>query len=127
MTRGAVRVRVSKDGAAAEPPAPPERGSGTAAQRAVPPAAAAAEPAADAANTVTAPLTGIFYRAPSPQTAPFVQVGGAVAVGEVIGLIEAMKLFNEIRSTKNGRVRRILAESGQLVRAHQPLIELDPA
>jgi len=126
VTRGAVRVRVSKDGAAAEPPAPPERGSGTAAQRAVP-AAAAAEPAADAANTVTAPLTGIFYRAPSPQTAPFVQVGGAVAVGEVIGLIEAMKLFNEIRSTKNGRVRRILAESGQLVRAHQPLIELDPA
>ncbi len=127
MTRGAVRVRVSKDGAAAEPPAPAERGSGTAAQRAVPPAAAAAEPAADAADTVTAPLTGIFYRAPSPQTAPFVQVGGAVAVGEVIGLIEAMKLFNEIRSTKNGRVRRILAESGQLVRAHQPLIELDPA
>ena len=47
-------------------------------------------------------------------------------MGEVIGLIEAMKLFNEIRSTASGRVRRIFADSGQLVRAHQPLIELEP-
>ena len=48
-------------------------------------------------------------------------------MGDVIGLIEAMKLFNEIRSTKNGRVRRVVAENGQLVRAKQPLVELDPA
>ena len=54
------------------------------------------------------------------------QVGSSVGVGEVIGLIEAMKLFNEIRSTAAGTVRRILAENGQLVRAHQPLLELQP-
>jgi acetyl-CoA carboxylase biotin carboxyl carrier protein len=76
--------------------------------------------------TVNAPLTGIFYRSPSPQAQPYVQVGSNVAAGEVIGLIEAMKLFNEIRSTAAGRVRRIFIENGQLVRAHQPLIELEP-
>ena len=54
-------------------------------------------------------------------------VGSVVNPGDVIGLIEAMKLFNEIRSTKSGRVRRIAAENGQLVRAHQLLMELDPA
>ena len=73
-----------------------------------------------------APLTGIFYRASSPQTGAFVQVGSSVETGDVIGLIEAMKLFNEIRSTESGRVRRIFAENGQLVRAHQPLLEVEP-
>ena len=75
---------------------------------------------------VKAPLTGVFYRAPSPQATPYVQVGSTVSVGQVIGLIEAMKLFNEIRSTAAGRVRRILADTGQLVRAHTPLIEVEP-
>ena len=77
--------------------------------------------------TVNAPLTGIFYRAASPQTDAFVQVGSVVESGQVIGLIEAMKLFNEIRSTESGRVRRIFAENGQLVRAHQPLLEVEPS
>ena len=84
-----------------------------------------AEPTASTANAITAPLTGVFYLSPSPQAPPFVQVGTVVAAGDVIGLIEAMKLFNEIRSTKSGTVRRIVADNGQLVRAHQPLIELD--
>ncbi|MEX2183252.1 MAG: biotin/lipoyl-containing protein, partial [Chloroflexota bacterium] len=48
--------------------------------------------------TIKAPLTGIFYASPAPGSAPYVQVGGEVAVGQVIGLIEAMKLFNEIKS-----------------------------
>ncbi|MBM4421338.1 MAG: acetyl-CoA carboxylase biotin carboxyl carrier protein, partial [Chloroflexi bacterium] len=69
--------------------------------------------------------TGIFYRSSSPQAAPFVQVGSVVAEGEVVALIEAMKLFNEIRSNKSGVVRRVLAENGQLVKAHQPLFELE--
>src|SRR2546426_12316535 len=77
--------------------------------------------------TVNAPLTGVFYRSPSPQAQPYVQVGSNVAAGEVIGLIEAMKLFNEIRSTAGGKVRRIFIENGQLVRAHQPLIEVEPS
>ncbi|MGI8878586.1 MAG: acetyl-CoA carboxylase biotin carboxyl carrier protein [Candidatus Limnocylindria bacterium] len=77
------------------------------------------------ANTINAPLTGIFYRSASPQSGPFVQEGSVVAVGDVIGLIEAMKLFNEIKSTAAGRVKRIAAENGKLVRAHAPLIELE--
>ncbi|MEK7861816.1 MAG: biotin/lipoyl-containing protein, partial [Chloroflexota bacterium] len=60
--------------------------------------------------TVNAPLTGIFYRSPSPQAEAFIQVGSHVSQGDVIGLIEAMKLFNEIRSTASGKVRRIIIE-----------------
>ena len=76
--------------------------------------------------SVNAPLTGIFYASPAPGSADYVQVGGEVAVGQVIGLIEAMKLFNEIKSDLAGRVVRVVAESGQLVKARQPLVEVDP-
>jgi acetyl-CoA carboxylase biotin carboxyl carrier protein len=76
--------------------------------------------------SVKAPLTGIFYTAPGPGSAPYVQVGGEIVVGQVIGLIEAMKLFNEIKSDLAGRVVRVVAESGQLVKAKQPLIEVEP-
>lgn len=126
VTRGAVRVRVAKDSpprsapAAAAAPAPaaaPAASNG--------PSVVSAPAAADTGNAITAPLTGVFYRSPSPQAPEFVQIGSIVAAGDVIGLIEAMKLFNEIRSTKSGRVVRIVAENGQLVRAHQPLIELE--
>ncbi|HET7182820.1 MAG TPA: biotin/lipoyl-containing protein [Candidatus Limnocylindrales bacterium] len=93
-------------------------------------AATGPTPAADAAPparpAVMAPLTGIWYASPAPGSAPYVTLGGEVAVGQVIGLIEAMKLFNEIKSDKAGRVARINAESGKLVRAKQPLIEVDP-
>jgi acetyl-CoA carboxylase biotin carboxyl carrier protein len=76
--------------------------------------------------SVRAPLTGIFYASPSPGSPPYVQVGGEVAVGQIVGLIEAMKLFNEIKSDIAGRVLRVVAESGQLVKAKQPLIEVEP-
>jgi acetyl-CoA carboxylase biotin carboxyl carrier protein len=76
--------------------------------------------------SVKAPLTGIFYGSPAPGSAPYVQVGGEIVVGQVIGLIEAMKLFNEIKSDLAGRVVRVVAESGQLVKAKQPLIEVEP-
>ena len=76
---------------------------------------------------VLAPLTGIFYASPSPGSPPFVEVGGEVVVGQVIGLIEAMKLFNEIKSRpgrpgRPGRRRR----TATLVKAKQPLIEVEP-
>ena len=94
------------------------------------PASPAMLPAADAGAAarpaVMAPLTGIWYASPAPGSAPYVNLGGEVAVGQVIGLIEAMKLFNEIKSDKAGRVAKINAESGKLVRAKQPLIEVDP-
>ena len=122
VKRGGVRVRVARDGApvAGAVPVAASMSSGAA------PAATSA-PSQPELPTVNAPLTGIFYRSASPQAQPFVLVGSSVGVGEVIGLIEAMKLFNEIRSTAAGRVRRIFAENGQLVRAHQPLIELEPS
>ena len=91
-------------------------------------AAAPAEHAApvSTARAVRAPLTGIYYSSPSPSAPPYAIVGQQVAVGQVIGLIEAMKLFNEIKSDVSGRVVRMVAESGKLVKAKQPLLEIDP-
>ncbi|HUP54697.1 MAG TPA: biotin/lipoyl-containing protein [Methylomirabilota bacterium] len=88
--------------------------------------AAAGEPAINAKPSIKAPLTGIFYASPAPGSAPYVTAGGEVAVGQVIGLIEAMKLFNEIKSDLAGRVVRVVAETGTLVKAKQPLIEVEP-
>ncbi len=84
------------------------------------------EPAAPSRPSIKAPLTGIFYASPAPGSAPYVMVGGEVAVGQVIGLIEAMKLFNEIKSDLAGRVVRVIPESGSLVKAKQPLLEVEP-
>ena len=92
------------------------------------PASVAAErAAAPSGPVVNAPLTGIFYAAPSPGAPAFISVGSIVAVGQPIGLIEAMKLFNEIKSDKAGRVVRIIAQDGLLVKAKTPIIELEPA
>ena len=105
-------------------------GSGQAA-RAEAPAGGAGSAAAEAAPVssskfVKAPLTGIFYAAPSPASPPYVTPGQHISVGQVIGLIEAMKLFNEIKSDQAGRVVRVVAETGKLVKAKQPLIEVEP-
>ena len=87
----------------------------------------ASQAAAPAKPSVKAPLTGIFYGAPSPGATAYVAVGDHVAVGQIIGLIEAMKLFNEIKSDLAGRVVRVCADNGALVKAKQPLIEVEPA
>jgi acetyl-CoA carboxylase biotin carboxyl carrier protein len=87
---------------------------------------AVGDPLVASRPSVKAPLTGIFYASPAPGSAPYVQVGGEVAVGQIIGLIEAMKLFNEIKSDLAGRVVRVVPESGTLVKAKQPLIEVEP-
>lgn len=64
---------------------------------------------------VTSPMAGIFYDAPSPSSPPFVKEGEAVIAGQTIGLIEAMKVFNEIPSPVSGTVKRLVAESGAVV------------
>jgi acetyl-CoA carboxylase biotin carboxyl carrier protein len=79
------------------------------------------------AHAILAPLTGVYYRAPSPGAEPYVRDGGSVNAGQVIGLIEAMKLFNEIKSDVTGTVRHIAASDGDLVKARQVLLEVDPA
>ena len=90
-------------------------------------APAATADAAPAKPSVKAPLTGIYYGAPSPGAMPYLAVGDHVSVGQIIGLIEAMKLFNEIKSDLAGRVTRLCADNGQLVKARQPLIEVERA
>ena len=89
-------------------------------------AAPAEAPGAPSRPAIAAPLTGIWYASPAPGSAPFVEVGREVAVGQVVGLIEAMKLFNEIKSDLAGRVVRVVPDSGSLVKAKQPLIEVEP-
>ena len=90
------------------------------------PSTAGRDPGPPPRPSIKAPLTGIFYASPAPGSAPYVQVGGEVAVGQIIGLIEAMKLFNEIKSDLAGRVVRVVPESGTLVKAKGPLIEVEP-
>ena len=89
------------------------------------PAAATAASAAPSGVFVSAPLTGIFYAAATPGADPMIAVGQTISVGQPIGLIEAMKLFNEIKSDKAGRVVRIVAENGRLVKSKSPIIELE--
>jgi acetyl-CoA carboxylase biotin carboxyl carrier protein len=110
-------VAAGSPAATPEPPIPGAPGE---------PSTAGREPAAASRPSVKAPLTGIFYASPAPGSAPYVAVGGEVAVGQIIGLIEAMKLFNEIKSDLAGRVVRVVAEGGTLVKAKQPLIEVEP-
>ena len=77
------------------------------------PQAGPVAPTAPAKPSVNAPLTGIYYAAPSPGATPYVAVGDHVAVGQIIGLIEAMKLFNEIKSDLAGRVARICVDTAR--------------
>ena len=77
--------------------------------------------------TVNAPLTGVFYRSPTPQAPPFVQIGAVVNKGDVIALIEAMKLFNEIEAEQSGRVVKVMVENASPVEFDQPLFLIEPA
>lgn len=77
--------------------------------------------------TVTSPIVGTFYRSPSPDAHPFVDVGSMVRKGQVICIIEAMKLMNEIESEADGIVVRALVENGHPVEYGEPLFLIDPA
>ncbi|HJD34054.1 MAG TPA: acetyl-CoA carboxylase biotin carboxyl carrier protein, partial [Candidatus Mediterraneibacter tabaqchaliae] len=82
---------------------------------------AAAEDALPAGNIVKSPLVGTFYAAPSEDAAPFVKVGDSVKEGQVLAIVEAMKLMNEIESDFTGTVKEILVENGEAVEFGQPL------
>lgn len=75
---------------------------------------------------IRSPMVGTFYRRPSPDKEPFVKVGDVIEKGQVVCIIEAMKLFNEIQSEIAGRIVRILVEDGQPVEYDQPLFEVEP-
>ena len=94
------------------------------------PAAAAATPAPaapSAGREVTSPIVGTFYRSPSPESEFFVKVGDRVSVGDVLCIVEAMKVMNEIEAEFAGTVLEILVENAQPVEFGQPLFRVDPA
>lgn len=77
---------------------------------------------APSGTPVTSPMTGIYYSAPSPNAPPFVKEGETVTAGQVVGLIEAMKVFNEINAPISGTVTKIAADNGQIVNPGEPLL-----
>ena len=75
-------------------------------------------------HLITAPMIGTYYACPAPGESPFVQIGDEVEVGQVIGIIEAMKIMNEIISDRSGIVTEILVENAQAVEYGSPLVRL---
>jgi acetyl-CoA carboxylase biotin carboxyl carrier protein len=133
ITEGEEKVKIVKGGAVsitpvsvaalglAAAPAPVEARAAPAAPAAPP----AAEPeAGQEGHVVKAPMVGTFYRSPSPDAKPFVEVGQTVKEGQTICIIEAMKLMNEIEADASGVVKAVLVENGQPVEYGQPLFIL---
>ena len=122
MEKDGLKIRLRKGaGGAVEPtlvyetrPAGQARGA-EAPARAVPAAPSAAK------TTIKSPMVGTFYAAPAPDAAPFVQVGASVEVGQVICVIEAMKLMNEIKAEVRGKIVEVLVHNGDPVEFGQPL------
>ena len=99
---------------------------------AAPVAAAPAAPAAPAEDnskfvTIKSPMIGTFYRKPSPDKAPFVEVGSTIGKGDVLCVVEAMKLFNEIEAEVSGKIVKILVDDMSPVEFDQPLFLVDPS
>ena len=76
--------------------------------------------------TVKSPIIGTFYRRPNPDTDPFVNVGDQIEIGTVVGIVEAMKLFNEIESEVSGKIVKVLVDDMSPVEYDQPLFLVDP-
>ena len=95
-----------------------------AARQAAAPFVATATPTAPAANEITAPLYGVVHWRPSPDAAPFVAAGQPIQAGQVVCVVEAMKVFNEVRAEHGATVLAVLVESGAEVEAGQPLLSL---
>jgi len=88
---------------------------------------APADAATDHLITIKSPIIGTFYRKPSPDKPNFVEVGSAIAQGDVLCVIEAMKLFNEIESEHSGKIVKILVDDASPVEFDQPLFLIDPS
>ncbi len=125
---GEESVRISRHSQQAAMPqqyyqAPPAPVAAPAAPVAAAPVAEAA-PAEPAGHLVRSPMVGTFYRSPSPETPSFVEVGQSVKVGDVLCIVEAMKMMNHIEADKSGVVQAILADNGQPVEFDQPLFSI---
>jgi acetyl-CoA carboxylase biotin carboxyl carrier protein len=120
ITEGEEKVKIVKSGEAraiAETNRQPAPAPAVRATVAVPEPPRAAE-----GHTLKAPIVGTFYRASSPTSSPFVEIGQTVKEGQTVCIIEAMKLMNEIEADASGIVKAILVENGQPVEYGQPLI-----
>jgi len=131
IKEGEESVRISRQGTApapmayAPPPAPvaaPAPVTSASAPEAPAPESASPAPATD--NAVLSPMVGTFYRAPGPDAAAFVEVGQTVRVGDVLCIVEAMKMMNQIEADRAGTVTAIHVENGQAVEFDQPLISI---
>ena len=123
IKEGEESVRISRISAAA-----PVMMAAPATPVPVAPAAAPATTATEApatANAVKSPMVGTFYRSASPESASFIEVGQTVAVGDVICIIEAMKMFNQIEADRSGTVKAILVENGHPVEFDEPLVIIE--
>ena len=136
VTEGEESVRISRYGAsppavhAAAPLAPPAPPGAVPAVDGPPALAPAAAPAAEerpspSGSAIDAPMVGTMYRAPSPGAPPFVEVGSRISAGDVVCIIEAMKILNQIESEVSGVVREILVENGQPVEFGQTLMVVE--
>ena len=128
INEGDESVRISRGGtavtyAAAPAPAPV---AAAPAPVAAPAAAEAAAPASEelAGHAVKSPMVGTFYASPAPDSPPFVTVGQTVAAGDVICIIEAMKMMNQIEADKAGTIGAILIEDGEAVEFDQPIVTI---
>jgi oxaloacetate decarboxylase alpha subunit len=115
---GGTRITVRKQ---EDQPLVPVAAAATAAAVAAPEA-----PAAPAGIVIASPIVGNFYRSPAPGEPPFVNVGDRIEVGQPLCLLEAMKLFNELKSEHEGVIAKIPVEDGTAVEFGQPLFELEP-
>jgi acetyl-CoA carboxylase biotin carboxyl carrier protein len=128
LERGGVRIRVRHElGVKAVTTSVVDAGPTSTASSAQP-SAAGSTPVEDTAGmvTITSPIVGTFYRSPSPDADPYVEEGDYVKKGQVLCIVEAMKLMNEIESEVEGRVTKILAESTKSVEYGQALFLIDP-
>lgn len=133
IKEGEESVRISRNGAQAmmaahpayaAPMAPPPVAAAPVAPAAAPAAEASAPAAATSGHVVASPMVGTFYRSPSPTSASFVEVGQTVKVGDVICIVEAMKMMNQIEADKAGVIEAILVENGEPVEFDQPLVSI---
>ncbi|MEZ9328479.1 acetyl-CoA carboxylase biotin carboxyl carrier protein [Vibrio breoganii] len=129
ISEGEESVRISRHGNAPVAPIQYAAAPAPVAAPAAAPAPAAVEaPAAPAeapGHKVLSPMVGTFYRAPGPDTKPFVEVGQSVTAGDTICIVEAMKMMNQIEADKSGVVTAILTEDGSPVEFDQPLIVIE--
>lgn len=140
LEKNGMRIRILRQAAPAAAPASPVNSSGESASQ---PADSVAAPAAvqspesaapelqpeappEDAHVLKSPMVGTFFASPSPDAPPFVAVGDRVSVGQVLCIVEAMKLMNEIESEFAGEIVRIHVENGQPVEYGQPLFTVKP-